>query len=63
MGETAREKDFFYENEVAVTEKAVKLLRWLILVFPAIMIFSITGLFQSQIKDVLVMMFAGFSSS
>lgn len=59
MGEMAREKDFFYENEIAVTEKAVKLLRWLILVFPAIMIFSITGLFQSQIKDVLVMMAVG----
>ena len=59
MGEKAKQKDFFYENEVQVTKKAIKLLRWLILVFPAIMIFSVIGLFQSQIKDLLVMMAVG----
>ncbi len=59
MEKMASDKNFFYENEIAVTEKAVKLLRWLILVFPAIMIFSVIGLFQSQMKDLLVMMAVG----
>lgn len=46
---------FFYENEVNVTKNMVKILRWLILAFPAIMLFSAIGLFQSQISDLLVM--------
>lgn len=32
-----KEKDFFLENDIMVTEKAIKLLRWLVLVFPEIM--------------------------
>lgn len=36
---------FFSENERNVTYNMVKILRWLILAFPAIMFFSIIGLF------------------
>lgn len=50
-----RDNQFFYENEVAVTKNMVKILRWLILAFPAIMLFSLIGLFQSKISDLLIM--------
>lgn len=40
------DNQFFYENEVAVTKNIIRILRWLILAFPAIMIFSVAGLFQ-----------------
>ena len=39
------DNQFFYENEVAVTKNIIRILRWLILAFPAIMIFSVAGLF------------------
>lgn len=51
-----RDKQFFYENEVAVTEKMIRVLRWLILAIPAVMVFSAIGLFQSKVSDLLVMM-------
>ena len=35
------DNQFFYENEVAVTKNIIRILRWLILAFPAIMIFSV----------------------
>lgn len=50
-----KDNQFFYENEVNVTKSMVKILRWLILAFPAIMIFSLVGLFQSKISDLLIM--------
>ncbi|MGN0377932.1 MAG: methyl-accepting chemotaxis protein [Suilimivivens sp.] len=53
------EGNFFYENDVRVTKTAVKALRWLILVFPAIMLMSVVGLFQSEIKDLLVLTLIG----
>lgn len=37
----------------------IKVLRWLILAFPAIMVFSLLGLFQSKISDLLVMTAVG----
>lgn len=49
------ENQFFYENEVSVTKNMIKILRWLIIAFPAIMLFSVIGLFQSKIADLLVM--------
>lgn len=55
----SRDNQFFYENEVAVTKNMVRILRWLILVFPAVMLFSVIGLFQSEISDLLVMMGIG----
>lgn len=51
-----RDKQFFYENEVTVTEKMIRILRWLILAIPAVMVFSAIGLFQSKVSDLLVMM-------
>lgn len=56
---TNTENQFFYENDVAVTKNMVKILRWLILVFPAIMLFSLIGLFQSEMKDLIVMTAVG----
>lgn len=50
-----RDYQFFYENEVKVTLNMVRILRWLILAFPAIMFFSAIGLFQSKISDLLIM--------
>lgn len=49
------ENQFFYENEVTVTKNMIRILRWLIIAFPAIMLFSAIGLFQSKISDLLVM--------
>lgn len=54
-----RDNQFFYENEITVTRNMVKILRWLILAFPAIMLFSAIGLFQSEVLDVLVMTMVG----
>lgn len=48
-------KDIFYENDVVVTKTIVKVLRWLVLVFPIMMIFSAIGLFQSKITDLLIL--------
>ncbi|MGN0432676.1 MAG: methyl-accepting chemotaxis protein [Lachnospiraceae bacterium] len=53
MGDT--ENKFFYENDVTVTKNMIKILRWLIIAFPAIMLFSILGLFQSKIVDLVIM--------
>lgn len=53
------DNQFFYENEVNVTKNMIKILRWLVLAFPAIMIFSVLGLFQSQISDLIVMTAVG----
>lgn len=50
---------FFHENEIKVTMNIVKILRWLILAFPAIMVFSAIGLFKSEISDLLIMMAIG----
>lgn len=50
-----RDDQFFHENEVKVTLNMVRILRWLILSFPAIMFFSAIGLFQSKISDLLIM--------
>lgn len=55
-----RDYQFFHENEVKVTLNMVRILRWLILAFPAIMVFSAIGLFQSEISDLLIMTAVGF---
>lgn len=55
----SNDNQFFYENEVNVTKNMIKILRWLVLAFPAIMIFSVLGLFQSQISDLIVMTAVG----
>lgn len=53
------DRSFFYENDMAVTKNMVRILRWLIVAFPAIMLFSAIGLFQSKISDLLVMTAVG----
>lgn len=54
-----KDNQFFYENEVMVTKNMVLILRWLIIAFPAIMVFSLLGLFNSKISDLLVMTLLG----
>lgn len=54
-----KDNQFFYENEVMVTKNMVLILRWLIIAFPAIMVFSLLGLFNSKISDLLVMTLVG----
>lgn len=46
---------FFYENDVRVTKMAVKVLRWLIIVFPLLILLSVLGIFQSQLKDLILL--------
>lgn len=47
------EEKFFYENDVRVTKTAVKVVRWLILVFPMLILLSVLGVFQSEIKNLI----------
>lgn len=54
-----KDNQFFYENEVSVTKNMIRILRWLIFVFPVIMLFSAVGLFQSKMSDLMVMTAVG----
>ena len=47
------EEKFFYENDVKVTKAAVKVVRWLILVFPLLILLSVLGVFQSKLIDLI----------
>lgn len=49
---------FFYENDVKVTQTAVKVVRWLILVFPLLILLSVVGIFQSKIENLIVITLA-----
>ncbi len=49
---------FFYENDVKVTKTAVKVVRWLILVFPLLILLSVVGIFQSKIENLIVITLA-----
>ena len=51
--------DFFYENDVSVTRTAVKALRWLVIVFPLLIILSAAGLFQSKVSDLIPITIVG----
>ncbi len=51
------EEKFFYKNDVRVTRTAVKAVRWLILVFPMLILLSFIGIFQSKISDLLFLTF------
>lgn len=46
-------RKFFYENDVRVTKTAVKVVRWLILAFPLLIILSLVGIFQSDIRKLI----------
>lgn len=50
---TGMEEKFFYENDVRVTKTAVKVVRWLILAFPLLIILSLVGIFQSDIRKLI----------
>lgn len=47
-------ENFFYENDVKVTEAAVKVLRWLMVVFPLLIVLSLVGIFQSKLNNLLM---------
>lgn len=47
------EQKFFYENDVKVTQMAVKVLRCLILVFPLLILLSVIGIFQSKVQNLI----------
>lgn len=47
------EQDIFYQNDARVTRTAVKVLRWLILVFPLLIFLSAVGIFQMKIGEML----------
>lgn len=47
------ERDFFYENDVKVTKMVVKVLRWLIIVFPLLILLSAIGIFHSKVSDLI----------
>lgn len=49
------EGSLFYENDVKVTKTAVKVLPWLILVFPLLIILSAVGIFQAKVSEVLIL--------
>lgn len=48
------EQDIFYQNDARVTKTAVKVLPWLILVFPLLIILSVVGIFQMQVGEMLI---------
>lgn len=48
-------ENLFYENDVRVTKTAVKVLPWLILVFPVLIILSAVGIFQAKVSEMLVL--------
>lgn len=54
------EQNIFYENDARVTKTAVKVLRWLILVFPVLIILSAVGIFQMEIGDMLILTAVAF---
>ena len=49
------ELSIFEENDINVTKITVKVLRWLVIVFPVLMLLSAIGLFQSKISDLIVL--------
>lgn len=52
-------EQFLHDNDVRVTKMAVKVLRWLILAFPLLIILSLVGIFQSKIKDLIPLTIVG----
>ena len=44
---------FFYENDVRVTKTAIKVMRWLIIIFPLLIILSLVGVFQYKIENLI----------
>ena len=53
------EEQFFYENDVRVTRTAVRVVRWLIVVFPVLILLSLVGIFQSEMKNLIPLTLIG----
>ncbi len=53
------EQNFFVENDAKVTKTAVKALRWLILVFPLLIILSAAGIFQAKVSELIPLTLVG----
>ncbi|MCM1538505.1 MAG: methyl-accepting chemotaxis protein [bacterium] len=53
------EQNFFVENDARVTKTAVKALRWLILVFPLLIILSAVGVFQAKVSELIPLTLIG----
>lgn len=53
------EQNFFTENDARVTKTAVKVLRWLILVFPLLYILSVAGIFQIKLSELIPLTLIG----
>lgn len=49
------EESLFAENDARVTKTAVKVLPWLILVFPLLIVLSVVGVFQTKVGELLVL--------
>ena len=47
------ENNFFYENDLRVTKTAIKVVRWLICVFPLLIVLSLVGIFQSKLEHLI----------
>ncbi len=46
--------EFFYENDVKVTKTAVKIARWLILIFPIFIVMSVIGVFKMSSSELIL---------
>ncbi len=55
MKENYEGENLFFENDVRVTKTAIKVLPWLILVFPLLILLSAVGVFQAKISELLVL--------
>lgn len=47
------EEKFFRENDERVTKTAVRALRWLTIVLPALILLSVIGIFQSKLENLI----------
>lgn len=47
------EKDFFVENDLRITKMVIRVLRWLIIVFPLLILLSVLGIFQSKLSNLI----------
>lgn len=55
MSENVKMENLFVQNDIRVTKTAVKVLPWLILVFPVLIILSLAGIFQAKLSELSVL--------
>lgn len=48
-------QQFFHENDKRINDMVCKILRWLTLIFPALFVLSILGVFKLTVKELLVL--------